>query len=468
MLLFGLATAIPIALHIWNRKRTTNVRWAASRFLEEAIRESSRRMRLERALLLVTRCAIVAILAIALARPILSGTAVAPTTQHVVLILDASLSMQADTGLGTRFAVAKQRLRQVVEQEIDGTHFSLCVIGSPCDILMWDRTNRLTVLDELQSTNVQDGVGHAKEAIDLVRLQLSSSRLDSDLSTRVVIASDFCENSWSDVSDGALAERTGEAYELIDVGTDSTANTAIVSATLAEGYAVTGNLVTILAELRNNSDRDVESQLSIEPAVETVGATSIRIPAHDTVQVPITTTIRQSGFHQVELRCSDDILSADNVFRMVVPVKAQLHVLCVESESGAADYMDAALAVADNAIGITREPAARLPATLDFDAVVLCDATAMQEIDYGRLEDYVLEGGILIVGAGPATRQIPETSRNAAVLFNALGDEAPAGEYRIDDTRLTHPALAPFRTQPQSGLSGSVAWKYRTLAPNDG
>src|SRR6478752_7828244 len=101
------AAAVPIIIHLLNRRRYRIVDWAAMRFLLAAQRQNVRRLRLEQWLLLAVRCAILVLLAVALAavtpwaesiwqRLMPRGGVAAPVVSgrtHKVLILDGTLSM---------------------------------------------------------------------------------------------------------------------------------------------------------------------------------------------------------------------------------------------------------------------------------------------------------------------------------------------------------------------------------------
>src|SRR5580765_908105 len=66
-----LLMAIPIIIHILNRRRFKTVSWAAMEFLLRAMRKNRRRLKFEQWLLLATRCLVLLLVALALARPLL-------------------------------------------------------------------------------------------------------------------------------------------------------------------------------------------------------------------------------------------------------------------------------------------------------------------------------------------------------------------------------------------------------------
>jgi hypothetical protein len=97
-LLFALAAAVPLLLHLYQRRRKILVLFSTNRFFTRSIVRSQRRLRLRRLLLLTLRMAACVLFALALARPILglAGLAGAGAGNHdLVVLLDDSLSMQA-------------------------------------------------------------------------------------------------------------------------------------------------------------------------------------------------------------------------------------------------------------------------------------------------------------------------------------------------------------------------------------
>src|SRR5678815_5729042 len=73
LLLFGLAAvSVPIIIHILNRRKFQRVVWAAMRFVQISMQKNQRRIQWEDIILLAIRCLLVALLALALARPLLS------------------------------------------------------------------------------------------------------------------------------------------------------------------------------------------------------------------------------------------------------------------------------------------------------------------------------------------------------------------------------------------------------------
>src|SRR6185503_17056202 len=101
------AVSVPIIIHLLNRRRYKIVTWAAMRFLLNAQRQNTKRMRVEQLILLLCRMALVALIVFAMASvmpwaeevwanwlPWDLGQKVNRNTRlHHVIVLDGSLSM---------------------------------------------------------------------------------------------------------------------------------------------------------------------------------------------------------------------------------------------------------------------------------------------------------------------------------------------------------------------------------------
>src|SRR6185436_14676123 len=76
LLLFGLAAvSVPIIIHLLNRRKFQRIVWAATRFIQTSVEKNQKRMRLEDMILLALRCLLLALLALALARPAILSNA---------------------------------------------------------------------------------------------------------------------------------------------------------------------------------------------------------------------------------------------------------------------------------------------------------------------------------------------------------------------------------------------------------
>lgn len=92
----ALLFAVPLLIHLLNRQRHKRRPWAAMEFLLRAYQKQRNRLRNENLLLLLLRCLVPIVLALAVARPVLqaaAGLLGGSGTVHHVLLLDGSYSM---------------------------------------------------------------------------------------------------------------------------------------------------------------------------------------------------------------------------------------------------------------------------------------------------------------------------------------------------------------------------------------
>ena len=115
-LLWGMAAiSIPVLIHLLNRRRYRRVPWAAMRFLKISVDQNQRRMRLEDWILLLLRCAVVALLASLLARPVLEGVSGVPGSKvAAAIIVDNSASMGYQEGGVTPLALAREAAHELL------------------------------------------------------------------------------------------------------------------------------------------------------------------------------------------------------------------------------------------------------------------------------------------------------------------------------------------------------------------
>ncbi len=197
LLLWGLlAAAIPVIIHLLNRRRHKTVMWAAMQFLLKATRESRGKKKLRHILILTCRTLGVAALATAAARPLLSGVMGwgGGKPDLVVLILDRSASMEATPKSGSipRRELALQRVRDAMA-DLEGTRLVLVdsASGEPQDVPSPD------VLDKISASAATD------TAADLSALATRAAEYLAETPGRaeVWIASDLQASNWQPRND---------------------------------------------------------------------------------------------------------------------------------------------------------------------------------------------------------------------------------------------------------------------------
>ncbi len=192
------AVAIPIIIHLLFRQRRRPIEWGAMRFLLEAYRRSRHRMRLEQWLLLAIRCLVLALLGLALARPLLSNSALplGPGSRVVYLVIDNGLASTA-TGADGRTALQRhvQQASLVVGSLKASDRVALVAAARPIEAIIdppaVDHAAVLANLGELKAshtpTDIDAALSRVRESIAL--------RQDDPSPVFVYLLSDFLAGS---------------------------------------------------------------------------------------------------------------------------------------------------------------------------------------------------------------------------------------------------------------------------------
>lgn len=229
-LLWGLlAAAIPIVIHLLNRRRHKTIQWAAMQFLLKATRESRGKKKLRHILILTCRALALAALAFAAARPIVSGLIGwgGGSINTVVLLLDRSASMEIKPGdgLNPRRQIVIEKVRDAMAS-LGGARLVLIdsASGKPQEIPSPD------ILADISSTSPTD------TAADFPTLLGRAAEFLADTPGRseIWLASDLQTSNWrpaderwaaSRASIAALSQRP--AIRVLSLTGPSAPNTAI-------------------------------------------------------------------------------------------------------------------------------------------------------------------------------------------------------------------------------------------------
>jgi hypothetical protein len=411
LLLWGtLLGAIPIIIHLLNRRRFRRVEWAPMRYLKLTIQRNRRRIQLEQLLLLLLRIALLALLFFYLARPVLNPTGLEEwlgtggRSSHVVL-LDDSLSMGYAAG-GTP---AWNRAREAAA--------ALLAAARPQDrcTLVTTSTPRAPVLQEVEGARRGDfsatalalplTATHAAwpsvlEAVDEVLRGCTYP------TRQLTIVTDLRKSGWEPAV-SAISRRwqeQGLRVRLVDVGSDLVDNVSLQSIAPLDRTVLAGAESRWEAVIRNESTRSIAGAKAILRVDDKPTELALPdLPAHEITRVPFSVQFPGAGPHDLSLQIPEDPLAGDNARWVAVPVKDSLLIRLVDGEPSSepfgseVDYLAAPLSV-----GVGPAEAWRLEVALenDFlsprletaDVLVLANVAALQPDQAGRLDQLVKAG----------------------------------------------------------------------------
>jgi hypothetical protein len=234
LLIWGtLLGAIPIIIHLLNRRRFRRVEWAPMYYLRLTIQRNRRKIQFEQLLLLLLRISLLVLLFFYLARPLLNPTGLETwlgsggRTSQVVLI-DDSLSMGYTVGVKTAFARAKEAAGGLITSIRPQDRCTIVTTSAPGATVLHEvegsrRDELLTAVNSLPLSAVHSAWPAVLGAVDEV---LRSCTYPTK---QLTILTDLRKAGW-DRSVSAATERfkqDGVRVRIVDVGDDETTNIAI-------------------------------------------------------------------------------------------------------------------------------------------------------------------------------------------------------------------------------------------------
>lgn len=430
------AAAVPVALHLLNRRKRRVVHWAAMRFLmatEAQQRKSS--LRLKDVILLLLRMALVAALVLFFARPLLPAGLVPAGSRDVVLVLDASLSMAQLTDGGPVWKESAAK----AEKALDSLH-----AGDFVRILLAQEAPQWLTASALEMT--PGGKSQAAALLKSVRPGPGGCRLAEALSEavgarparegllrRVVVFSDFQAESvkadaaaaWAGLRDAALALPGGCVMEAVASGPLTTPpNLAVLRVDVSREQATAGEPLLFSARVRNAGpvSSGVASLRWIMGNVPSGLSNVMPLKAGAETTVEFTRAAPQepgTALVTCELEPpSEDVLAGDNAASVLVETVEPPGVLLVDG-SGAVDagvsdvaWIQAALGSVENEAAtepkpfrLTTVPVSRFrPESIGSNRMILlANPPLLDAAVLAALENFVRAGGGLWLLPGDRT-----------------------------------------------------------------
>src|SRR5688572_9931002 len=162
-LLGGLAAiTAPILIHLLLKRKSQRMKFSSVQFFLKQDEQSMRRRKLRNLLLLATRVLLFALVVLAFARPFLPNTGAGAdgrTRRQLVVLLDTSASMQANTTAGTQWARAVELARQQLSKLNMDDRAALVTCSTRSDLVS-QLAPAAAVLKKLEL--VQPGFGAAR------------------------------------------------------------------------------------------------------------------------------------------------------------------------------------------------------------------------------------------------------------------------------------------------------------------
>ncbi len=437
--LFGIvATVGPVLAHLLAKPRFRRLPFTMLQFLRSSQTESHSRRRLRDLLILLLRCAIIVLIALLFAQPILYIKPESKYTRHIYYMgLDNSTSMSYTDGSSSYFEQMKDSVvEHIVSAESDAV-FNICPLVSG------DWTQGLTkqqTLAEVKALKIMPGSADVDAFLSGLRNSIRTVNPDDEVS--VLLVSDFTPQilkQFLNVQESASIDNL--RYKTI-VSSKPVNNASIVHAETADA---TLNGLTINVTVANHDRTSRNRQLSAKVEGNKISTTDLELLPNQVrvfpLQVDLNFNTDQQLFLPVELTLSSgDGLEVDDRFYLAVRLPRQKHtnVLLVEAVEDEMFLLDIAMQTLSGRssarlIGVRRIMIDDLSSSsLDWADVLVCSQIAER---LGRmavtLSSFVEAGGravFFITGepASAAARQLWQQGILAALPTKYIQEQTYA------------------------------------------
>jgi hypothetical protein len=497
----ALLAAIPIIIHLLNRRRYKLVNWAAMEFLLKAMKQNRRRLRFESWLLLAVRCMVLALLGAAQARPLgcqdtsLASLAGRRSGLHVIVINNSyPMAYQADRPDAKTDLDQARRLADGIIDRLSAGGEAVAVItaAKPAKLLtpspLYDLQAARSVVDHVEQSDGQtDLAGALTLAQQVAQSQAGQPNKDLyllDNSTRGV---------WEGPRDQSLAilghDLAGK-YQIthFDLSRPGRWNEAVTDLRSGIGLTRLGFPSDFSATVRGFGDSpEAMVQWQLDGRV-LPNAKTVRPQPNSPPMTLADAPFKEGGPHVLSVSIDgNDRLNLDDTRWRTVDVASELKVLIVEGErgtgplDGSGAFLQLALAPpAENAVGgalhsssyITTDSISDLELSSrilsNYSAVALAGVGQISAEEADQLRHFVQQGGALLIFMGEA---VSGDSYNQSLLpagllpgplTKRIGDAGGQKSYFFDfkpDGNL-NPLLHAFTGLTNTGLDTAAVYAY--------
>lgn len=491
LLLGTLLIGIPIALHLRRRRDPVRVEFPALRLLKRNRHRTETQLRVRRWVLLALRCGLLALLAMALARPLLkppsaddgSTANVGPAGEGVALAI--VIDNGPNAAYQSRNRSRLEEAQRLAGELLDGLPTETPILLADCSAAGG-------------ATNVESGAAGLR--VDRLKLAMAAKplaavvrdtvgRLAETPAARreVYVFTDLSAGAWDDdaqrVVTAVLDQHPGIALRLVDVGVAEPRNAALDQLTLpSESLAVDEPLaVTASLHLVGEWRDPLPVQLWVQGEDGPVKRDERLIDPTDATAIDFTLAGLPEGYTTGFVRVvSADAAPEDDVRHFAVEVRRARSVLIVAPREEDAVFYRYAIDPAETEPGaarrfetevITYDRWARR--SLDgYDAAVLLDPpdTVQRGRGWRRLYDLAAGGGGVGVFLGREATPEAFNSPDAQALLPAELVWRSRDETYLRPQSFAHPAIQPLAPYAEEILwpAFPVFQRWETEEPRDG
>lgn len=441
----ALLIALPIILHLVMRRQPTHLLFPALRFVRNRRSSNQTRLRLRHWILLALRCVAIALLAFALARPVLKGSGLKGGETGLVsaaIVVDNSPRMQYRVQNESRLDAAKQLASWLVDQLPSDSRVGVLASAGSGGKRLSERDAALVRVDRLdvsyRERPLEDAVG---DAVDLLAEREGDRH-------ELYVFTDLSAAAWSDPTRQAIAAHLdrlkGVNLMVVDVGARRPTNRGLGPPKLPGSVLAVGQPLTIEAPIYTAASDTAagdgkpvvaELWMQADGKPKKRAETLVELTPGEEQTARFTIASLEEDVYQGYVRLADgDALEADNTRYFTIEIEPPRPVLLVGIDAAATLFVDQALAPLDPTGAVPSEYETRRIEYSELASAELGDYRTVWLLDPPPLEDRIL-------------RRLDDYARGGGSVAIALGRRAASSSFN--------------RPGPQALLAGRLKWKSR-------
>jgi hypothetical protein len=474
--------ALPVILHLFMRQTPKHVIFPALRLIRERQKQSRKRLRVKNWLLLLARMALLALMALALARPrVYSEVPLGDESQPMALglVFDTSLSMQYKDKDKTRLDEAKERAREIINKAPESSLVFVVDSGVPGAPVGVAPAQALKQVDSLTIRAVNRPLNAAMG-------QVYPAVAECDRPVHVVyVMTDLARSAWhtdrpAEGLDQVAKVKGTKKSKIITflwrLTPQEIQNVTLESAEPSSSVATQGEPVEIRCRVRAAGKTAVKRLVEFEVDGTKKGEKPIEVAAGGLEELSFTMTPRPSdgNLHhgKVKLSGTPDPFELDDEQFFVFKVRPPLKVLLLSDIPYEAEFVGAALEPEPAGTPRSYQVVRKRPADLanfksdlaTYSCVFVLNVKQLDETQWRLLNQYVHEGGGLVVA--PGHRSLPEAYNNS-IATELLPAQLAVQPKRVQGHatfgkvgNITHPLFQRYGNDLDTMLSMVPVYRY--------
>ncbi len=438
------AVTLPILLHFLRQRPRRTVPFPSFRFLAAANIQSEKRHRIQRWIVLLLRCAAIALLAAAFARPYIQHDIVG-NQRAIVVVIDNSFSLQAKD----RWPTTRDWAVREIGELHPGDKLGLLLMAPRPAWLFAPSTDTAAALAVLRALPAGWETARAESAVRLAADTLESIAASE---RRIIYLGDHQRLSWSG-ADFTKPLPSGVAISFPDIPAPVTRQAALAAVTLsssAEGIHARLSLQNFTAA----HARIVRVYSGSESAP--VYSAKLALADHELRQLEFDLPAPKEANTGYRFTMDPDDLPADDTIYAIWETKAERTVILDAPPPHTADFLREALA-ASAAVGAPLNIQSAAAPSWPVGAVALLrSGNSFVGKDGARLDAFLAGGGsalIFVDGSEPQQQWLTRHGLAAHALV------AKANPLRVMNWSMDHPIVTALTTQRVAPLLG---WDFQS------